>query len=89
MEVKYMNLIRDMTHKKYETVKINGTMKDLLDYECNQYGESFKHIIYDNDKLKESIQIILNGRLLSHDFCLYSKIKNEDHVCISCNSHCH
>jgi MoaD family protein len=89
MEVKYMNFIRELTHKKSETIEMSGTMKDLLDYECEQYGKNFKHTIYNHGKLNDGVQIIVNGRLINHDFCLGNKVKDEDSVCITCSSHWH
>lgn len=89
MEVRYVNFIREVTHKQIETVEIDGTMKDLLDYECSEYGPEFKNRVYNQKQLSDEVEIFVNGKMLPHDSCLEKRVTDKDRVCISGSSHWH
>ncbi len=89
MEVRFINFVREVTHKEVETIEMNGTMENLLDYECLEYGTELRNRIYDHGKLSDEVEILLNGRIIDHDSCLKKKVSDEDRVCISGSSHWH
>ncbi|SHJ00416.1 ThiS family protein [Dethiosulfatibacter aminovorans DSM 17477] len=83
MEVRYVNFIRELTHKQVETIEMNGTMKDLLNHLCSEFGIMFYKKVYNHGKLSDEVNIFLNGQILPRSSSLKLKIASEDRICIS------
>jgi hypothetical protein len=76
------NELTETLHKKYDFEK-QITIRELLEYLKNEYGEEFYNLIWDKKKKGEFssfLSIIINGRSFRDDNFLNMKLKNEDDI---------
>ena len=76
------NELTKTLHKKFNFEK-EITVRELLEYLNNVYGEQFYALIWDKKKKSEFssfLSIIINGRSFRGDNFLDLKLKNDDDV---------
>jgi MoaD family protein len=64
VEVRYYTVLREITENRFEkiTLKPNSSVKDLINYLVEKYGEKFdSYIINSNMRLTRNISLVLNG----------------------------
>ena len=64
VEVRYYTMLREITENRFEkiTLKPNSSVKDLINYLVEKYGEKFDSYIFNSNKrFNRNISLILNG----------------------------
>lgn len=65
--VKYFAALREIVGKKEELLELDGdlTVENLLEILSNKYGEEFQEYIYDEGRLRENLQFLIDGKSIS------------------------
>lgn len=82
MYVKFYAIFRDIVGQREIQRGFDGTVCDLLDRLCKEYGEEFKNAIFDESKLRNYIKILVNGRDIEFLDGIKTKLSDEDVVVI-------
>jgi len=63
IKVRFFTILREMTGKKEEilTVEDGATVREVLDLLSDKYGNDFSEYIFKGRRLRDHIQILLNG----------------------------
>jgi MoaD family protein len=83
VSVKFFTFLRELVGKREEIVELSGrevTVKDLLECLAERYGEDFCGYVFDpvSGKLREHLQLLVNGRNVISLKGLSTKLKDGD-----------
>ncbi|MCD5409829.1 MAG: MoaD family protein [Methanocellales archaeon] len=80
--VKFYATFRDIVGQREIQRRFDGTVCELLDRLCKEYGEEFKKATFDESKLRSYIKILVNGRDIEFLDGLHTKLSDNDVVAI-------
>lgn len=86
VSVRLFTALRELAGKSEETLEFDAeavTLNEVLAKLVNRYSKNFREYLYNNEgKVREHLQLLVNGRNASLLDDLETKLKEGDHVAI-------
>jgi len=83
MRLKFYAVFRDITGQKEIDKEFVGTVRQLLEELCDEFGERFRGYVYDEKgELRKYVKIFVNGRNIDDLDGLETRLGEGDSVAI-------
>jgi len=81
VKVKFFATFREVTQEKENEVEAHS-VEELLCRLVGRYGKKFEKLVFENDKLRNYVKILVNGRNIEHLDKLKTRLNDNDTVAI-------
>ncbi|HID56632.1 TPA: MoaD/ThiS family protein [Candidatus Poribacteria bacterium] len=83
MRLKFYAVFRDITGQKELDKEFSGTLGQLLDELCDEFGQRMRRYIFDEEgRVRKYVKIFVNGRNIQDLEGLETRLDDEDEVAI-------
>ncbi len=85
VRVKFFTTLREIVGKKEEYMQLSdpATLEALLEQLSEKHGEEFEDYVYDgNGRMREQLQVLVNGKSVSEDTRMKTKLHEGDEIAI-------